>query len=116
MMTQQTNSRSIRYTMAVTAIGVLLLGIYTFFAAAARDDIYYLCGNFKAGVSHSSVLRQLETVNLSAYRVENSEQARSDCEVIPVVIKQKAAPSGRLFLCIRKFGLRLFDKLALEHH
>ena len=74
MITQRTNSQSIRYTMAVTAISVLLLGVYTFFALAARDEIYYLCGNFKAGVSHSSVLRQLETVNLSAYRVENSEQ------------------------------------------
>ena len=74
MITQQINSQRTRYTIAVTAIGVLLLGVYTFFALAARDEIYYLCGNFKAGVSHSSVLRQLETVNLSAYRVENSEQ------------------------------------------
>lgn len=74
MITQQTNSRGTRYTIAVTAIGVLLLGVYTFFALAARDEIYYLCGNFKAGVSYSSVLRQLETVSLSAYRVENSEQ------------------------------------------
>ena len=74
MITQQINSQRTRYTIAVTAIGVLLLGVYTFFALAARDEIYYLCGNFKAGVSYSSVLRQLETVSLSAYRVENSEQ------------------------------------------
>ena len=72
MTPQQTSSLRTRLVMATTAVGVLL--VYTFFAVAAKDEIYYLCGNFKAGVSYSSVLRQLDTVHLSVYRLEKSEQ------------------------------------------
>ena len=55
---------------------LLLLGIYTFFALSARNEIYYLCGNFKSGVFYSSVVRQLDTANLSDYKVEKSEQGK----------------------------------------
>ena len=60
----------------LVSIGLLLLlvGTYTFFALAARNEIYYLCGNFKTGVSYSSVVKQLETANLSYYKLEKSEQ------------------------------------------
>ena len=59
-------------------IGLLLLlvGVYTFFALSARNEIYYLCGNFKSGVSYYSVVRQLDTANLSDYEVEKSEQGK----------------------------------------
>ena len=57
-------------------VGLLLLGIYAFFALSARNEIYYLCGNFKSGVSYSSVVRQLDTANLSDYKVEKSEQGK----------------------------------------
>jgi hypothetical protein len=53
-----------------------MLGIYVFFALSARNEIYYLCGNFKPGVSYSSVVRQLATANLSDYKVEKSEQGK----------------------------------------
>ena len=55
---------------------LLLLGVYTFFALSARNEIYYLCGNFKSGVSYSSVVRQLDTANLSDYKIEKSEQGK----------------------------------------
>ena len=74
MTPQQTSSLRTRLVMATTVVGVLLVVVYTFFAVAAKDEIYYLCGNFKAGVSYSSVLRQLDTVHLSVYRFEKSEQ------------------------------------------
>ena len=54
-------------------ISVFLVGTYAFFAVEARDEIYYLCGNFKEGVSYSSVVRQLDTSNLSVYEVVDSE-------------------------------------------
>ena len=57
-------------------IGLLLVGVYTFFALSARNEIFYLCGNFKLGVSYSSVIRQLDTANLSDYKVEKSEQSK----------------------------------------
>ena len=60
----------------VVGLLLLLLGIYAFFALSARNEIYYLCGNFKSGVSYSSVLRQLDTANLSNYKIEKSEQAK----------------------------------------
>ena len=55
---------------------LLLLGIYAFLALSARNEIYYLCGNFKSGVSYSSVVRQLDTANLSDYKIEKSEQGK----------------------------------------
>ena len=60
----------------VICLLLLLLGIYAFFALSARNEIYYLCGNFKSGVSYSSVVRQLETANLSDYKVKKSEQGK----------------------------------------
>jgi hypothetical protein len=56
----------------VVGLFLLLLGIYAFFALSARNEIYYLCGNFKSGVSYSSVVRQLDTANLSDYKVEET--------------------------------------------
>ena len=55
---------------------MLMLGIYTLFALSARNEIYYLCGNFKSGVSYSSVVRQLDTANLSDYKIEETEQGK----------------------------------------
>ena len=63
-------------SVVIIAIGLLSIGVYLFFALAARDEIYYLCGNFKEGVSYTSVLRQLDTVTLSTYEVERSEQVK----------------------------------------
>ena len=60
--------------LLLTGLLLLLVGTYTFFALSARNEIYYLCGNFKSGVSYLSVVRQLETANLSGYKVEKSEQ------------------------------------------
>ena len=59
-------------------VGLLLflLAIYVFFALSARNEIYYLCGNFKSGVSYSSVVRQLDTANLSDYKIDKSEQGK----------------------------------------
>ena len=62
------------HSAVIIAIGLLSIGVYLFFALAARDEIYYLCGNFKEGVSYTSVLRQLDTVTLSTYEVERFEQ------------------------------------------
>lgn len=58
------------------AISVLGLLIFGFFANEARKEVYYLCGNFSKGTSYSSVIRQLNTVNLSEYKVENLPQGK----------------------------------------
>ena len=60
----------------VVGLLLLMLGIYALFALSARNEIYYLCGNFKSGVSYSSVVRQLDTANLSDYKIEKSEQGK----------------------------------------
>ena len=62
--------------LVLVVLLLLLVGIYTFFALSARNEIYYLCGNFKSGVSYSSVARQLDTASLSDYKVEKSEQGK----------------------------------------
>ncbi|WP_156420370.1 hypothetical protein [Rheinheimera sp. EpRS3] len=58
---------------AITISGLLVFG---FFANEARKEVYYLCGNFSKGTVYSSVIRQLNTVNLSEYRVENLPQGK----------------------------------------
>ena len=60
----------------LVGLNLFLLAIYVFFALSARNEIYYLCGNFKSGVSYSSVVRQLDTTNLSNYKIEKSEQGK----------------------------------------
>lgn len=57
-------------------IGTLFIATYAFFALEARKEIYYLCGNFKEGVSYSSVVRQLETSDLSVYTIEEHEEGK----------------------------------------
>jgi hypothetical protein len=43
------------------------LTVYIVLWNAARDEVYYLCGNFSEGVELGSVISQLETANLSSY-------------------------------------------------
>ena len=62
--------------LLLAGLFLLVVGTYAFFALSARNEIYYLCGNFKSGVSYSSVARQLDTANLSDYTVEKSEQGK----------------------------------------
>lgn len=58
------------------AIGVLGLLVFGFYANEARKEVYYLCGNFSKGTVYSSVTRQLDTINLSQYKVENLQQGK----------------------------------------
>jgi hypothetical protein len=58
-------------------IGLLVILVFMttggVFWKRAKDEIFYLCGNFSAGVKKSSVIRQLETSNLSRYIVTPNE-------------------------------------------
>lgn len=59
--------------LSISILGLLVFG---FFANEARKEIYYLCGSFGKGTAYSSVIRQLNTVNLSEYKVENLPQGK----------------------------------------
>ena len=52
-----------------TVLGAALLGNLGFYMVEARDEVYFLCGNFKQGVPASSVVRQLNTIELSNYTI-----------------------------------------------
>ena len=56
-----------------SAAGVCLTVTYIVVAWAARNEIFYLCGNFTEGVSYASVVRQMETSNLSVHLTEELE-------------------------------------------
>ena len=58
----------------VAAAGVCFAVTYIVFAWAARNEIFYLCGNFKKGISYASVVRQMETSNLSVHLTEELER------------------------------------------
>ena len=50
-----------------------LLAIYLFLVREARNEIYFLCSNFSVGNSKTDVLRQLDTAELSDYRISETE-------------------------------------------
>lgn len=52
---------------AVTVLGLLAL---VFVWNEARNEVFYLCGNFAPGVTEQSVMTQLDTANL--LRIERS--------------------------------------------
>ncbi|TLU61995.1 hypothetical protein FE810_13135 [Thalassotalea litorea] len=57
--------------LLIALVFVTIGGVYL---KIAKDEIFYLCGNFSAGVDKSSVIRQLETANLSNYKHTNHDQ------------------------------------------
>lgn len=57
----------LRYGITISLVTVI--GVYAFFANEARKEVYFLCGNFTAGVSEDSVKRQLSTAHLASYSV-----------------------------------------------
>jgi hypothetical protein len=56
-----------KYRYSFTALLIAVITVYAVFWHLAKDEVYYLCGNFKTGVNQASVIRQLETINLSNY-------------------------------------------------
>lgn len=58
------------------AIIICGLVVFSFFSNEARKEVYYLCGNFGTGTSYSNVIRQLDTINLSEYKVVHMEQGK----------------------------------------
>lgn len=63
-----------KYT--ATGISIFMLVVFGFYSNEARKEVYFLCGNYGAGDSLENVVKQLNSVNLSEYRVENIEQGK----------------------------------------
>jgi hypothetical protein len=61
------NTRLLKPVTIAATIGLMAVAVFAFVFNEARKEVYFLCGNFKEGVSHKSVIRQLETANLSGY-------------------------------------------------
>jgi hypothetical protein len=66
----------LKLKLIAAAISILGLVVFGFFANEARKEIYSLCGNFSKGTAYSSVIRQLNTINLSEYKVEPMQQGK----------------------------------------
>jgi hypothetical protein len=56
-----------KYQYSTIFLLVICLTVYIVLWNIARDEIYYLCGNFSEGVEQASVISQLETAKLSSY-------------------------------------------------
>ena len=63
--TKLNRRRTFQYS--IVFILVTCLTVYIVLWNIARDEIYYLCGNFSEGVELASVISQLETAELSSY-------------------------------------------------
>lgn len=62
-----------KLTALLSIVGLMILGFY---CNEARKEVYFLCGNFKQGVSYSSVIRQLDTIHLSVYTIKILPQGK----------------------------------------
>lgn len=66
--------------IALKIVGLLMLVsvavVASFMWLEARDEIVFLCGNFKSGVTEESVIRQLDTGNLLRYKHESTTAGR----------------------------------------
>lgn len=66
----------LKFKPTTTVISLISLLVLAFYANEARKEIYYLCANFSTGTAYSSVTRQLDTINLSEYKVEALPQGK----------------------------------------
>ena len=57
----------------ITTVTLLAVISYGLFFSEARNEIYFLCGNFTEGVPYSSVTRQLDTITLSDYSIQDTD-------------------------------------------
>lgn len=62
-----------KYHILVISASIIAFATGVIFWNIARQEIYYLCGNFTQGFQESSVIRQLETANLSSYKQSTTE-------------------------------------------
>ncbi|GAA5188925.1 hypothetical protein GCM10025772_10100 [Ferrimonas gelatinilytica] len=71
-------NRKITFNLKVFAVATIISSLVTFgfYSNEARKEVYYLCGNLSKDTSYSSVIRQLNTINLSEYRVEELWQGK----------------------------------------
>lgn len=54
-------------------ITVVFITTCTIFWKIGKDEIFYLCGNFSADLTKESVIRQLDTAELSSYKTTVNE-------------------------------------------
>jgi hypothetical protein len=62
--------------LSIVTLSLIFIGVAWFYLQQARNEIYYLCGNFTYGVKKADVIRQLDTANLSEYKVENTSEGQ----------------------------------------
>ncbi len=65
-----------RLKYVATVISIFSLVAFGFYSNEARKEVYFLCGNYGAGDALEHVVKQLDTINLSEYKVENVEQGK----------------------------------------
>ncbi|MBM7071863.1 hypothetical protein JQC92_07380 [Shewanella sp. 202IG2-18] len=56
-----------KYLIFFTSLVIIVAVTSAVFWEFARQEVYYLCGNFSSGEKKSGVIRQLNTANLSEY-------------------------------------------------
>lgn len=59
-----------------TVVSIVSLVAFGFYANEARKEVYFLCGNYGVGDSLEHVIKQLNTVNLSEYKIDSVEQGK----------------------------------------
>ncbi|WP_026374545.1 hypothetical protein [Aestuariibacter salexigens] len=68
-------SKTSRKSTSLLIILVMLVCTlsFAFFANETRKEIYFLCANFTQGTPVDSVIRQLDTAELSHYEINDSD-------------------------------------------
>jgi len=81
-----------RIYIVISALLVLVVVTIAAYSNEARKEIYFLCGNFSNGVSEASVLKQLNTVSLSQFKVVETTSGKR--------IELESAINFGLYQCI----------------
>jgi hypothetical protein len=76
-----------------------VLSVYAAFWWIAKEEIYYLCGNFTKGIDQTSVIRQLETASLSHYSLHDLPRGIPQDATIDDNVRQEILFSSNIHLC-----------------
>lgn len=91
----KTRSRIILGLVAALLL-VIAITIFSLFAIGARDEAIYVCANFKPGVTEQSVLRQLDTLELSTVSSTEANEG--------TIIRYSSWLTARTYECVIHIG------------
>jgi hypothetical protein len=68
------STRQEKTRLAAVSTALLVAGVFVWFWNEARNEVFFLCSNFRPGVTEASVITQLDTGSFLSYAVANAAE------------------------------------------